>query len=53
LLQIYSALVFRGLGLVNEIKTGLLDALGRGGAKTLADLVGFDAAAMTAEPWPE
>jgi dihydroorotate dehydrogenase len=52
LIQLYSALVFRGLGLVGEIKTGLLDALGRGEAKTLADLVGFDAAAMTAEPWP-
>jgi len=53
LLQLYSALVFRGLGLVADIKAGLLDALSRGEANTLADLVGFDAAAMTAEPWPE
>jgi dihydroorotate dehydrogenase len=53
LIQLYSALVFRGLGLVAEIKAGLLEALGRDEAKTLADLVGFDAAAMTAEPWPE
>jgi dihydroorotate dehydrogenase len=53
LVQLYSALVFRGLGLIDEIKAGLLDALDRGEAKTLADLVGFDAAAMTAEPWPE
>ena len=53
LLQLYSALVFRGLGLVANIKAGLLDALNRGEANTLADLVGFDAAAMTAEPWPE
>ena len=53
LLQLYSALVFRGLGLVADIKAGLLDALNRGEANTLADLVGVDAAAMTAEPWPE
>jgi dihydroorotate dehydrogenase len=52
LIQLYSALVFRGLGLVAEIKAGLLDALDRGEAATLSDLVGFDAAAMTAEPWP-
>jgi dihydroorotate dehydrogenase len=52
LLQLYSALVFRGLGLVAEIKTGLLDALDRGEAGRLADLVGVDATAMTAEPWP-
>jgi dihydroorotate dehydrogenase len=52
LIQLYSALVFRGLGLVAEIKAGLVDALDRGDAATLSDLVGFDAAAMTAEPWP-
>jgi dihydroorotate dehydrogenase len=53
LVQLYSALIFRGLGVVTEIKAGLLDALDRGETEALADLVGFDAAAMTAEPWPE
>ena len=35
-----------------EIKTALIDALGRDGADKLSDLVGVDAAAMTAEIWP-
>lgn len=52
LIQLYSALVFRGLGLIAEIKAALLDALGRGEAGKLSDLVGVNAAAMTAEPWP-
>jgi dihydroorotate dehydrogenase len=52
LVQLYSALVYRGLSLVAEIKAALLDALDRGEAEKLADLVGADAAAMTAEDWP-
>jgi dihydroorotate dehydrogenase len=52
LLQVYSGLVFRGLGLVADIKTSLLRALDRGSATRLSDLVGTDAATMTAEPWP-
>ena len=52
LIQLYSALVFRGLGLVAEIKQELLAALERGEARTLADLVGLDAADITAQPWP-
>jgi len=52
LLQLYSALIYRGLGLVAEIKTALIDALDRDGADKLSDLVGIDAAAMTAEVWP-
>src|SRR5262249_22705764 len=53
LLQLYSALVFRGLGLVTEIKQALLSALARGEARSLADLVGADAADLTAQPWPQ
>jgi dihydroorotate dehydrogenase len=53
LIQIYSGLVFRGLGLVAEIKAALLAALDRDGQKNLADYVGADAAAVTAEPWPQ
>ena len=53
LVQLYSALVFRGLGLVGEIKRALIAALDRDRLDNLNDLVGVDAAAMTAEPWPE
>ncbi len=52
LVQVYSSLVFRGLGLVGEIKTELLGALAGGSHASLSDLVGLDAAAMTAESWP-
>ncbi|MEA2902619.1 MAG: dihydroorotate dehydrogenase [Alphaproteobacteria bacterium] len=53
LVQVYSSLVFRGLGLVGATKSYLLDTLGRGQHAGLAELVGAAAAAMTAEPWPE
>jgi dihydroorotate dehydrogenase len=53
LIQLYSALVFRGLGLIAEIKSALIDALNRDGLDNLSELVGADAAAVTAEPWPQ
>lgn len=53
LLQIYSALVFRGLALVTEIKATLLAALESGSLDSLTEFVGVDAAAVTAEPWPD
>lgn len=53
LVQLYSALVFRGLGLVAEIKRALIDALEDAQATPLTDFTGADAAAMTAEDWPE
>ena len=52
LVQLYSALIYHGLALVGGIKAALSGALDRGDAKTLSDLVGVDAAAMTAENWP-
>lgn len=52
LIQLYTGLVFRGLGLVAEIKADLLAALRRGNRGSLTALVGADAAAMTAESWP-
>jgi len=52
LVQFYSALVYRGLALVGEIKAALSGALDSGDVNKLSDLVGADAAAMTAEPWP-
>jgi dihydroorotate dehydrogenase len=52
LLQLYSGLVFRGLSLVGEIKTALLAALARDRLDRLNTLIGADAAALVAEPWP-
>jgi dihydroorotate dehydrogenase len=52
LLQLYSGLIFRGIGLVGSIKRDLLDFLRVGRMEQLADAVGRDAAAVTAEPWP-
>ncbi len=53
LLQIYSGLVFRGLGLVGEIKTALLAAMQADRLSELTDLTGMDAAEITAQDWPE
>ena len=52
LLQLYTGLVFRGIGLVSEIKADLLAALKRGHRNSLASMVGSDAADITAESWP-
>jgi dihydroorotate dehydrogenase len=53
LIQLYSALVFQGLRLVASIRSDLSNALSRDGHAGIDDLVGADAAAMTAEKWPE
>jgi dihydroorotate dehydrogenase len=52
LLQLYTGLVFRGVGLLSEIKADLLAALKRGHRDSLAAMVGADAAEITAESWP-
>jgi dihydroorotate dehydrogenase len=52
LLQLYTGLVYRGLGLVHEIKSDLVAALKRGQRDSLSAMVGTDAAAITAESWP-
>jgi dihydroorotate dehydrogenase len=52
LVQLYSGLIFRGVGLIGAIKHDLLNFLRVGRLETLADAVGRDAAAVTAEPWP-
>jgi dihydroorotate dehydrogenase len=52
LIQVYSGLVFRGIGLVAEIKAALIATLERDGQPSLLDYVGADAASVTAEPWP-
>ncbi len=52
LLQFYTALVYRGIDLVPQIKADLMAALKRGHRDSLAAMVGSDAADMTAESWP-
>jgi dihydroorotate dehydrogenase len=52
LVQLYSGLVFEGLGLVADIKRDLLTAIESGRHRQIGDLVGLDAAGMTAAPWP-
>jgi dihydroorotate dehydrogenase len=52
LVQLYSGMVFRGLGLVADIKRALVAALVRERLETLDELIGVDAAAVTSEPWP-
>jgi len=52
LLQLYTGLVFRGIGLLAEIKAELAAAIKRGNRGSLAAMVGIDAATMTAESWP-
>ena len=52
LIQLYTGLIFRGVGLIGSIKKDLIDFMRIGRLDSLADAVGRDAAAVTAEPWP-
>jgi len=52
LVQLYSPLVYKGLGLVEDIKNDLALTLLRTGREQLSEIVGADAAAITAEDWP-
>lgn len=52
LIQLYSSLVYKGLGLVEDIKTDLVSVLRRTGRGSLEEIVGADAATITAEDWP-
>jgi dihydroorotate dehydrogenase len=52
LIQLYSSLVYKGLGLVDSIKADLVSTLLRTGRDSLSEIVGADAATITAEPWP-
>ena len=52
LIQLYSSLIYKGLGLVNDIKNDLSSTLLRTGRDSLAEIVGTDAATITAEDWP-
>ena len=52
LIQLYSALIYKGLGLVEDIKNDLASTLLRTGRDKLSEIVGADAATITAEDWP-
>jgi dihydroorotate dehydrogenase len=52
LVQLYTGLVYRGIGLVAEMKAGISAAIKRGNRDSLATMVGVDAADITADSWP-
>jgi dihydroorotate dehydrogenase len=52
LIQLYSSLIYKGLGLVDAIKNDLASTLLRTGRDALSEIVGADAATITAEDWP-
>jgi dihydroorotate dehydrogenase len=52
LIQLYSSLIYKGLGLVDDIKNDLTSTLLRTGRDSLSEIVGADAATITAEDWP-
>jgi dihydroorotate dehydrogenase len=52
LVELYSALVFKGLGLLSRIKFDLCRAMSGEGHASIPEIVGRDAAAITAGSWP-
>jgi dihydroorotate dehydrogenase len=53
LIQLNTALYYKSLGLIDDIKVGLIERLTTGHHLSLADIVGVDAAQWTCEPWPQ
>jgi dihydroorotate dehydrogenase len=53
LMQLYTGLIFRGISLLPAIKADLVNLLRLARVDRLTDAVGRDAAAWTAEPWPD
>ena len=52
LIQLYSSLIYKRLGLVEDNKNDLASTLLRTGRDSLSEIVGADAATITAEDWP-
>ncbi len=52
LVQLNTALYFKLLGVLDDIKLGLIDRLTAGHHPALADIVGIDAPQWTSEAWP-
>ncbi len=53
LVQLYTAFIFHGLRLLPTMKAELSQAVTRDGCENIQALVGTDAAALTAERWPD
>ncbi|MFA6266700.1 MAG: quinone-dependent dihydroorotate dehydrogenase [Pseudolabrys sp.] len=52
LVQLYTGLVYQGIGLVAQMKADIAAAIKRGNRESLATMVGVDAADITADSWP-
>jgi dihydroorotate dehydrogenase len=52
LIQLYSSLIYKGVALLDDIKRDLASTLLRTGRDSLSEIVGADAATITAEDWP-
>jgi dihydroorotate dehydrogenase len=52
LVQLYSSLIYKGVALLDDIKRDLASTLLRTGRDSLSEIVGADAATITAEDWP-
>ncbi|WP_137046225.1 quinone-dependent dihydroorotate dehydrogenase [Pseudolabrys sp. FHR47] len=52
LVQLYTGLIYHGIGLVPRMKADIAAALKRGNRDSLAAMVGVDAADITADSWP-
>jgi dihydroorotate dehydrogenase len=52
LVQLYTGLVYRGIGVVADMKADISAAIKRGNRDSLAAMVGVDAAEITADSWP-
>ena len=52
LIQLYTGLVYGGIGLIGAIKRGILEALERERLGSVGALTGRSAARLTAEAWP-
>ncbi|MBS0248171.1 MAG: quinone-dependent dihydroorotate dehydrogenase [Proteobacteria bacterium] len=52
LVQLYTGLVYQGIGLVAQMKADIAAAIKRGNRDSLAAMVGVDAADITADTWP-
>ena len=52
LVQLYTALIYKGFSLVATIKHGLVQRLERERNERIADVVGVDANAIVRAPWP-
>ena len=52
LIQLYTAMVYRGIGLIREIKQHLTKQIERDGLSSITAAAGRDAQTLITEPWP-